>query len=58
MTAIHEAARSGHMDVTEFLTQGYDVYPCTKAGQRPSQVVPDYRGKEHNWTDVSRNLVH
>ena len=47
MTAIHEGAPPGHMDVTEFLAQGDDVYTCTKAGQSALQLVPDYRGKEH-----------
>ena len=45
---IHEAARSGHIDVVEFLAaQGADVNARTKAGQSVLQLVADYWGQEH-----------
>jgi prolyl 4-hydroxylase len=40
---IHEAARSGHMDVMEFLAaQGADMNARTKAGQSVLLLVADY----------------
>jgi len=45
---IHEAARSGEMDVIEFLAaQGADVNARTNAGQSVLQLVADFWGQEH-----------
>jgi hypothetical protein len=45
---IHEAARSGHMEVVEFLTeQGADVNARTSTGHSVLQIVADFWGQDH-----------
>lgn len=54
---IHEAARSGHFEVVEFLTsQGADVNARTGDGHSVLQIVRDYFGQEHDLYEFLSDL--
>lgn len=54
---LHEAARSGHMEVVEFLTdQGADVNARTRAGHSVLQIVADFWGQDDPMYEYLSNL--
>ena len=54
---IHEAARSGDLEIVEFLTaQGADVNAQTEQGHSPLQIVLDYWGQDHHLYDFLAEL--